>query len=116
MKFARSILALTLANLALIGVMFALAVASCSKCHASDKYAEAFAQWQTSDKPLVLWYGAEWCGPCKTAHQQYEAAIASGAIVVKLDVDRDRAVCGGGCDACDARGDRASIGCDDARA
>ena len=92
MKFARSILALTLANLALIGVMFALAVASCSKCHASDKYAEAFAQWQTSDKPLVLWYGAEWCGPCKTAHQQYEAAIASGAIVVKLDVDRDRAL------------------------
>ena len=96
MKFARSILALLLANLAIIGVMLALAVASCHPAHAAsptlDKYATAFQQWQTSDKPLILWYGAEWCGPCKTAHQQYEAAIASGAIVVKLDIDRDKAL------------------------
>jgi len=89
-KYSRTITVLSLAIFTIVLMMFALAVSSCHAGESLDKYAIAHQQWQSSDKPLVVWYTADWCGPCKLAHAQYESAIASGAIVVKLDVDRDR--------------------------
>ena len=74
-------------------VLLGLALVGCaSSAQPTDKYEAAYAQWKHSDRPLVLWYGAEWCGPCRTAHAQYEAEIRSGAIVVTLDIDKDAAL------------------------
>ena len=94
MKFARTICTLTIANLAIIATMFALAVTSCRPAHAAapaaDKYITAYDRWAASDKPLVLVYTQPGCAPCVVAEREYFAELSRTAIVVKLDLVADR--------------------------
>ncbi len=52
----------------------------------------SFQELVQSDKPVLIDFHAEWCGPCKMmapAIQQAKQSLGSRAKVLKIDVDRN---------------------------
>ena len=61
-------------------------------------FAAARREAESANKPLLVYFTAEWCGPCQQmkrttfADRSVERAIADKYLPVKIDVDREAAL------------------------
>lgn len=57
-----------------------------------SSYAAAYAEHKATGRPLVVLFGAAWCGPCKVVQAQHGDALARMGCFAHIDIDSERAM------------------------